>query len=78
MPYRPRWLNRTWAWVRGYFWVPCPICKEPFGEHEWRPGHELWLSERDSVAVCPGCGDAAAKRNRASGWPAEHPPRPRA
>lgn len=74
MPYRPRFLNRVWAWLRGYFWVPCPICKKSFGEHEWLPGNELWLTDRDAVAVCPSCHAAAAEQNRANGWPANHPP----
>ena len=31
---RWRWLNRLYAYVRGYFWLPCPICGENFGGHE--------------------------------------------
>jgi len=74
MFYQPRLLHRIYAWTRGRFWIPCPICKQGFGEHEWRDGHELWLTERDSVAVCPHCGDRAAEKNRASGLPGDSPP----
>lgn len=69
MFYRPRWLHHLWAKLRGYFWIPCPICKARFGEHEWVQGNELWITERDSVAVCPRCGDEAGRRNRESGYP---------
>jgi len=69
MPYQPRLMNRLYAWLRGYSWIPCPICKRGFGEHEWFPDNELWLTERDSVAVCPRCGPAAAERNHANGYP---------
>ena len=28
MSYRPRFLHRAWAFLRGYSWIPCPICKK--------------------------------------------------
>ena len=62
-------LHRVYAWVRGYFWIPCPICKRGFGEHEWLDGNELWLTERDSVAVCPRCGAEAGRINDENGYP---------
>lgn len=34
-PRYPRWLNRLWAGFGGYFWIPCPLCGEDFGGHEW-------------------------------------------
>lgn len=34
LPRRPRWLNRAWASLNGYFWLPCPACGELFGGHE--------------------------------------------
>jgi hypothetical protein len=74
MFYRPRILHRCYAWLRGRFWIPCPICKRGFGEHEWLPDNELWLTDRDSVAVCPNCGETAAERNRASGLPGDSSP----
>ena len=67
MFYQPRLPHRIYSWIRGRFWIPCPICKRGFGEHEWMDGHELWLTERDSVAVCPNCGDRAADMNNESG-----------
>lgn len=73
--YIPRLLHRAWAWIRGHFWIPCPICKQGFGEHQWEPGNELWISERDSVAVCPSCGDEARRRNEEAGLPGDVRPR---
>lgn len=29
-----RQLHRLWAWLAGYFWIPCPKCGEHFGGHE--------------------------------------------
>lgn len=74
MPYRPRFLNRVYAWIRGYFWIPCPICKRGFGEHEWIQGNELWLTDRDSVAVCPRCAEEAARQNQENGYPVRSRP----
>lgn len=31
---RFRFPNRVWAWLCGYFWLPCPECGEMFGGHE--------------------------------------------
>lgn len=32
----PRWMHRVWARLTGYFWSPCPLCRQMFGGHEWR------------------------------------------
>lgn len=29
-----RLLNRIYAFLFGYFWLPCPLCGEMFGGHE--------------------------------------------
>lgn len=69
MFFRPRFLHRSWAFLRGHSWIPCPICKRRFGGHEWGAGNELWITERDSVAVCPRCVDEAKERNEANDYP---------
>ena len=76
MFYRPRILHRVYAWVRGAFWIPCPICKKGFGEHEWLAGNDLWLTERDSAAVCPDCCDRATELNQENGYPITERPDP--
>jgi hypothetical protein len=74
MFYQPRFFNRAYAFVRGYSWIPCPICKRGFGGHERSDGAELWITERDSVAVCPRCTKEAEKLNQESGYPLVEPP----
>ncbi len=32
-----RW-NRLRARIGGYFWLPCPLCGQMFGGHEWKNG----------------------------------------
>lgn len=75
---KPRFLHRFWALARGLSWIPCPICKSRFGSHERVPGNELWITGRDSVAVCPRCGDEARRKNVANGYPEVEPPGPKA
>lgn len=61
-PTRPRWLNRWWAWLGGYFWIPCPRCGRMFGGHEWAgtdweaPGHDGHAPMYGSATChyCPG------------------------
>ena len=69
MFYKPRFPHRCWAFLRGHAWIPCPICKNRFGGHERAVGNELWITERDSVAVCPCCVDEAHAKNKENGYP---------
>jgi hypothetical protein len=61
-----REAERRYAERRSYFWLPCPVCEQPFGGHE----HEQHRSpHRDSIPVslttvsasgrgiCPECTD---------------------
>jgi hypothetical protein len=50
-----RLAARVIAAVGGYFWLPCPICREMFGGHEWRDydGHQSYVL--NDGAICPGC-----------------------
>jgi hypothetical protein len=27
-------LNQAYAWLFGYFWLPCPLCGRYFGGHQ--------------------------------------------
>lgn len=38
----PRWIHKLYAYVMGYFWLPCPSprCGEMFGGHE--AGRVVW------------------------------------
>jgi hypothetical protein len=62
---RFRRLHRWYAHRFGFFWLPCPLCGQMFGGHEWRdidgkvasiptgrPGHTLWY---EGEGICPDC-----------------------
>ncbi len=52
-----RWLHRLYAFVMGYFWLPCPLCGEHFGGHEARGEDALWREYGRGQGVCPRCGE---------------------
>ena len=37
----PRWFHQLYAWLGGYFWLPCPRCGRMFGGHEPKGGDKL-------------------------------------
>lgn len=60
---RFRRLNRRRAHAGGYFWLPCPLCGQMFGGHEWpeRDGIAVGIpTDRTGVvaAICPDCARA--------------------
>lgn len=61
---RPRWLARLLARTLGYFWLPCPVCKEPFAGFEW--GADIWTGDAgEGVCANQSCCEAAdATRGR--------------
>ena len=56
-----RWLNKVYAHLMGHFWLPCPICGQMFGGHEW--GGSLKITERKGEGVCLDCKEEADRRN---------------
>jgi hypothetical protein len=34
LPYQWRTVHKAFAATHGYFWIPCPLCGQPFGGHE--------------------------------------------
>ena len=56
-----RLLNKLYAFIFGYFWLPCPICSEYFGGHEW--GESLMTGWYSGKGVCRKCKNEAIKRN---------------
>jgi hypothetical protein len=65
VPYRFRDTHRWFANMMGYFWIPCPMCGEPFGGHEWRDidGQPSSIPAPDGrpdirVGICPECTQA--------------------
>jgi len=62
--YWHRAWHQAYAKARGYFWLPCVLCDQPFG------GHEIGGSIPDPIAgphrgigICPAC---TARRNGGS------------
>lgn len=58
-----RLVNKFYANMNGYFWLPCPICGKKFGGHEWLVD-EQWSNIPDpehpadpgrGVGICPDC-----------------------
>jgi hypothetical protein len=64
---KPRWLAKFLASLGGYFWLPCPICGEPFAGFEW--GHDddqtLMQTLHSGKGVCPkaACKSETRRRN---------------
>jgi hypothetical protein len=50
-----RTINRLYAAVFGYFWLPCPECGQEFGGHEWKYG---FSSNKEGKGICPDCTKA--------------------
>lgn len=61
LPRDPRWLNKIVANTFGYFWLPCPICDEPFAGFEWVSGHTIYRRGQYGKGVCykPECSHKA-------------------
>lgn len=60
-PRLPRRLHELFAKLNGYFWLPCPLCGELFGGHEWRDidGKPAEIPDPDhagrGIGICPAC-----------------------
>ena len=59
---RFRTLNRIYARLLGYFWLPCPLCGQMSGGHEWRDidGKPSCIPDPESgpgyfTGICPDC-----------------------
>ena len=49
---RFRALNKSYAWMMGYFWIPCEVCEKPFGGHEVHKRITVTTLEQ---VPCPDC-----------------------
>ena len=68
----PRWVHQWFAFMGGYFWLPCPMCGRVMGGHEWRRVEGKVSSVPDGKSdvfhgICPVC------TYEGKGW--ETPPR---
>lgn len=63
----PKCVRKAAAFSGGYFWLPCPICGEEFGGHEWKdPRAVLKTSPHEGWGVCSDCIEEAQRRNAAN------------
>ena len=65
-----RALHRLYAWLFGYFWLPCPVCGKMYGGHEIVNGWTAALmKDGHAYCVCPNpqCSYEAAVLNAAHG-----------
>ena len=62
-----RRFHRYYANAFGYFWLPCPICGENYGGHEWK-NHNVGIAT-ERAGVTKGMCNECAKR-----FEAKHPP----
>lgn len=60
-----RLLNKWYANIFGYFWLPCPRCKKYMGGHEWKNDY-MWtqeiLEKEETFTISSGkgiCNDCA-------------------
>jgi hypothetical protein len=62
VPEEVRKAHELFAKAMGYFWLPCPLCGEESGGHEWRRINGLsdCIANPDggpqsSLGICPAC-----------------------
>lgn len=48
-------MHRLYAYLFGYFWLPCPKCGQMFGGHEWGSGTVETEDFNVRRAICPDC-----------------------
>lgn len=67
----PRLVHQFYAWLAGYFWLPCPICGEYFGGHEWRDPRAVLYDDGGGrgTGVCAKCIPEAQRRNKKANLP---------
>ena len=66
--------------MNGYFWLPCPVCGEEFGGHEWLV-EERWSNIPDpehpdepgrGIGICPDCTRAGVAKEAWKKYYLEH------
>lgn len=48
----PRWMHHVYAYLMGYFWIPCPLCGRIFGGHE--DNGMLWIEQGEDFTWAKG------------------------
>jgi hypothetical protein len=61
MSMKQRFLNKVYASIFGYFWIPCPLCGKEFGGQEWKSydGKSDSIPSKKNIGagegICPDC-----------------------
>lgn len=56
IPYRWRAWHRRYAQAHGLFWMPCPLCDQPFGGHEIGDTiPDPTRAPNGGMVICPAC-----------------------
>ena len=53
-----RLINQIYAWLVGFFWLPCPICGKYFGGHEIEQWGCASIPQKEGNNKCI-CGECA-------------------
>lgn len=53
-----RWFHRAYAFLFGYFWLPCHLCGVAYGGHQWRTYDGQPCVLKDGRGICPTCTKA--------------------
>lgn len=48
-------FHRIYAFIFGYFWLPCPICKKEFGGHQKNGILYTDYKLTTGKCICPNC-----------------------
>ncbi len=66
----PEILRRAHAWLRGFFWIPCPLCGRMFGGQEFttkagvRAGTSNTGNFHSGKVACWRCADRGWEHDR--------------
>jgi hypothetical protein len=64
VPHRARAVHRAYAGWAGFFWLPCPLCGQPFGGHEAGGIIDAPGPPGSGRVICPTCTRARSKALR--------------
>lgn len=62
---QPRSEQEAYAHAHGFFWLPCPLCLEPFGGHEdQKERGRVQYAQSMGATVCINCTQKAETINK--------------
>lgn len=60
-----RWVNHVYATLNGYFWLPCGLCGQWRGGHEWHHTNVGLITDRPGIrrGICDACAEEIMERH---------------